>query len=175
MKLSNSAVSLSALVLAIGASVTPSDAQAVEQTRSTFTNPTGICQAALPNFEGVIRKRPLAVQNEGTTDSFITCSYTAQGGPGMTRVIAEFTNTNDGVRFMSCTGVSGYTGFAQTEYLVKSVLMEPGAMNSLVWDAADFEGAPTSFPSVTFSISCNLLPGIGINRSRVDFIEDVGN
>lgn len=174
MKLLNSAVQISALTLAIGASFAATDAQAVEQVRATYTNPTGICQAALPNFEGAIRKRPLAVQNEGTTDSFITCSFTAQSG-GITTVTVEFTNSNDSVRIMSCTGVSGYAGGPLINYLVKNVLMQPaGAVSSLTWNAADFPNAPAEFPSDSFSISCKLLPGTGINRSRVDFLEEIG-
>jgi hypothetical protein len=37
-------------------------------------NGSGVCQAALPSYEGQIRKRPLAIQNEGTAAAFITCS-----------------------------------------------------------------------------------------------------
>jgi len=175
MKLIHSAVQLSALVLAIGASFAATDAQAVTLARSTFTNPVGVCQGALPNYEGAIKKRPLALENVGTGDAFITCSYATQGGPGVTSVTVEFTNGNDAVRLLKCTGVSGYAGNPQTEYVLKQSIIQPGgAMASLVWNAADFQGAPSVFPSVNFSISCNLEPNMQINRTRIDFLEDVG-
>ncbi len=74
----NSVFSATALVLAIGASFASFDAQAVTQNRRFQANATSYCQAALPAFEGAIRKRPLAVQNEGTTNAFVTCSFTME-------------------------------------------------------------------------------------------------
>lgn len=80
MKIANTAFALSGLALAPGA-VMSIDADAATLPRVSATNPAGICQGALPAFETAIRKRPLAVQNEGDSTTFVTCSFTAQGGP----------------------------------------------------------------------------------------------
>src|SRR5690606_41548022 len=72
-------------------------------------NGSGVCQAALPNFEGQIRKRPLAIQNEGTATAFVTCSPTSlqfaeasSGGHGV-----FFKNDSDAGVTIGCTGVMG--------------------------------------------------------------------
>ncbi|HST45355.1 MAG TPA: hypothetical protein VLK29_09045, partial [Luteimonas sp.] len=37
-------------------------------------NATGLCQAALPAYDGLIRKRPVAIRNEGDAAAFVSCS-----------------------------------------------------------------------------------------------------
>ncbi len=58
-----------AAALALGSGYAP-QANAV----SMAANATAFCQTALPVFDGNVRKRPLAVTNEGTSNAFISCS-----------------------------------------------------------------------------------------------------
>lgn len=156
-----------------------SPAGAETRSRLFTTNPAGICQGALPAFETAIRKRPLAIQNEGATTAFITCAFASQGGVNLddrnpTEVLVYFSNTSGKAVSVSCTGVTGYAtrpGY----YVVKQVELDGSpAQGLLAWRATDFEADETYFPSGLFSISCGLPPGVAINDSYVVFNEEVG-
>lgn len=137
-------------------------------------NATSYCQAALPVFDGNIRKRPLAVQNEGAEAAFVTCAFTAQSsGLGPVTVIAANTGSSDAT--LTCTGVTGYnTG--SNEYASKTIVVPASGWQGMQWTGADFDGAPALIPgSGLFGISCKLPPGVGIGNSSVSFSEDIGN
>ncbi len=177
MKSFKSAFSVTGLVLAIGASMAAGDAMAAAQTRVFFANATSYCQTSLPTFDGNVRKRPLAVQNEGTTNAFVTCSFLMQTGGTTastpTRVDVWAQNQTAAAQDLTCTMVTGFaTGTNQ--FVTKTVtLAANGVQNVLSWVPANFTGGvfPDGDP---LSISCNLLPGVGINDSYVTFPEDVG-
>ena len=38
---------------------------------SHWSNAVDTCQGSLPSFEGALRKRPLAIVNEGTSNAFV--------------------------------------------------------------------------------------------------------
>lgn len=145
------------------------DAGAVNQDRTSYTNPAGICQGALPVFDGLIRKRPLALQNEATSPAFVTCSYTTQGQATRVR---QYVNTTGGVSAMfSCTAVTGWATGTNL-YVTKSVQVGPtSGQDVLEWLPADF-GAGT-LPNL-ISVSCNLPPGAALNDAWLDFYEGVG-
>ena len=44
----------------------PATSPAAEISRLVFSQAVAVCQPALPAFDGLIRKRPKAVANEGT-------------------------------------------------------------------------------------------------------------
>lgn len=147
--------------------------------RQIASQAVNYCQSALPVFDGNIRKRPLAVQNEGTGTAFVTCSYPSGEGRGIggsvtTQVWQYFINNADGDLTVNCTGVSGVT-LENAQFIVKSNVVPAGASSVLVWSAEDFAGAPAVFPSHSvFSISCSLPPGAGLRQSYVNSDENVG-
>lgn len=179
MKSFISVVSWSSLALAVGAMLAPMDADAATSPRVFRSNPAGLCQGALPAFETAIRKRPLAVQNEGASNAFVTCSFTSQGGTSAsatnpTSVLVYFNTISGTDTQINCTGVTGYVS-GTNEFVVKATTAPAsGQQTSMLWNAADFAGAPETFPSGMFSISCNLPPGAAINDSRVSFSEEIG-
>lgn len=169
----NKFILLSALAVGIvGASATP-DAQAL--TRWLNVNGSGACQSALPVFDVQIRKRPLAVQNEGTTPAYITCSFYTMG-PFSSSVIRVNARVHDGVAdTLTCTGVNGYAG-GKAVYLVKNFsLPADGSLQEMQWSPAEFNGPdafdPNAFDLYNFGISCNLNPGVGIGSIEI-FYED---
>lgn len=177
MKMLNISAALAAS-LVIG-SVLPGDAMGATQIRQITTHPTGICQSALPVFDGNIRKRPLAVQNEGTGAAFITCSYPSGegrvvGGSPTTRVWQYLVNISASPVTITCTGVAGSP--ASSEAVVKSIEVPANSSAAQIsWFAADFPGAPATFPgNGAFSASCLLPPGAGVRNSFVDSVEDIG-
>lgn len=129
-----------------------------------------VCQAALPAFEGAIRKRPLAIQNEGTTDAFVTCALNNIGyNAGTTRistVLIHAQNQNASSRQISCTAVnSDAAETADPLYLARTVQIPASDDNEsieIAFPAGDFPGAPILLPGDTVSVSCNLVPGMGI-------------
>ncbi len=176
MKVLNISVALAA---ALFGTVLSGDALSATQPRQITTHPTGICQSALPVFDGNIRKRPLAVQNEGSGDAFITCSYPSgegrfAGGSPTTRVWQYMVNISANPVTVTCTGVAGSP--ASSFQVVKSVVVPANSSTAEIsWFAADFPGAPTTFPgNGAFSASCLLPPGAGVRTSFVDSVEDIG-
>lgn len=173
MKSLNSIAPAFALAVLISASCVSTEARGVTVSRKLITNPTGICQSSLPVFDGVIRKRPLAVQNEGDALSFVTCSFTSQGI--FSSVDVYFSSNDNAAHSIECTGVSGYQSSQLNEYVVKQVdVPASGAQKLITWQGSDFANSPTDLPSARFSILCKLPPGAGINDSELKYTQDVG-
>jgi len=114
------------------------DAGGTNIIRVSSANATSFCQAALPVFDSNIRKRPLAVQNEGAEGAFVTCAFTAQSsGLGPVTVVAANTGSSDAT--LTCTGVTGYnTG--SNEYASKTIVVPASGWQAMQWTGADFDG-----------------------------------
>ena len=121
---------------------------------------TGSCQAALPAFEGQIRKRPLALQNEGTAAAFVTCSpqtftrlYDRVLGMNI-----ELLNNGTAAVTISCTGVSPAAGGPL--YVSKSYTVAAGGIGffNFSYDTDGF---------INGSVSCQLPPGAGLSRIQL--------
>lgn len=147
---------------------------AVVQERIFQAGPTALCQSALPVFDGVIRKRPLAVQNEGSEQAFVTCSFITQGQIAI-NYAALWAASNDGTaKSLTCTGVTGFKS-GPNQFVTRTIdLPASGIQQSVVWMPFDFVGTSGVFPSSHFSVSCALPPGAGINQLQLLFNEDVG-
>jgi len=165
---------LLAMCLAMTGMTAMSDAKAALASRSLAANASGTCQSALPVYDVNIRKRPRAIQNEGDSAAFVTCSYYSQGldiqstsNPSSLRVYASVV---DGVEdSLTCTLVMG-NGDGPSTYIVKTIsLAATGELAVIWWDSTDFPNPP---PSGLFSISCNLTPGVGIRYSVIRFKEE---
>lgn len=127
-------------------------------------NPTAWCQPATPFSDGFMRKRPLAIQNEGTAASFVTCSIPLLlGGPISLRVEASSFNGTEGAT-VSCTMVSGsYEVGVEPRRITKSLsINDDNSVNTVQWDGPDFEGLTLNDGLV--NLSCLLPPGTGLNR-----------
>lgn len=164
------------LSLAIGLSIS-GQASAVLQSRGFSANATSDCQSALPVFDGQIRKRPLAVQNEGSSNAFVTCSFTRQtGAPSVPTKVYVAAFTVGGLeQSITCTFVAGTggSGAPPADYVPKTILLDSsGQSDEMLWQAADFPGGV--FPQDDYSVSCNLLPGVALGKSLIVFSEDIG-
>ena len=154
------------------------DATAVNRLRSIAQNATGSCQSALPVFDGQIRKRPLAVQNEGSASAFVTCSFAGTAsGVGATRSISRLLvfadNNTDNAASLTCTLVDGLSGSSPT-YTPKTIALPLNStLNSFSWTAEDDNGGDNFF--YTVNISCNLPVGTGLTLTYLEYAEDVGD
>lgn len=123
---------------------------------------SGACQPALPAYEGVIRKRPLAIQNEGNSSAYITCAphHTTEGDNWSLRV--NFVNSSNAAKTVNCTIVSR-NGSSAPEYATRSVSVPAsGTANFTVYDADNL----STFGLVR-ATSCLLPPGTGIATLEV--------
>lgn len=137
--------------------------------------PTARCQASVAMSELALRKRPLAMQNNSTTDgAWVTCGFEFDAGfslSGALLVDAYFTNYSDTTQTLQCSGVTGYEGI-ENEYVGLTMEMAPGASGedgNLFWYANDFEGGGMETGLVM--INCYLPPGVGINDTYVYWAE----
>lgn len=145
---------------------------AVDKQMEMSANATANCQGALPAFETAIRKRPLAVQNEGNSSAFVTCSFVNEYNVDDQRQAsyfgAYFTNNSSTGKTVTCTGVAGYQTLSGTTYVSKSA---PVAANSasqaqIFFTPAD-NGGNGYYPLA--SISCNLPPGVAMNDTYIGY------
>jgi hypothetical protein len=130
-------------------------------TDSSVTMATAACQAALPVFDGVVRKRPLAVQNEGSSGTFVTCGLEGKFGAVASSplIFVGLVNNSSSPATVSCTLVDGRESISDPVYMPKSVALPANApIVELTWTSADNEGASFIYPA----ISCALPPGTGI-------------
>lgn len=149
-------------------------AHAVNLPRSFVQNATGACQSALPVFEGQIRKRPLALQNEGAAPAFVSCSLmgTDRSVAGITEIAVFADNNTAGPVGLNCTLVTGLSKFGAQQFLPETINIAANDRSQFVWTAADNGGAP--FNNFTVNVSCNLPVGVGLSMTRVRFDQDVG-
>lgn len=132
---------------------------------SDYANAVAICQGALPAFEGSLRKRPLAIANEGTAQAFVSCSLpieqTAHQGNAIVGV--ALVNRSAGLVAVACTMVDGTApeliGAIPPTLYPKNIALAAGEGNSILWQATDFE--LDTFSKVA-SVSCSLPPGVEI-------------
>ncbi len=163
--------SLPGLLIATLSLATSMPAMAATRDIDFMANATGFCQAALPSFEGLIRKRPLAVQNEGSTTAFVTCSPTSfQSFPIQSFGYGVyFANRSGGTVTVNCTGVTGVDLAVSPVYMPKAVTISNNNSGSIYWSAAD--GLTSDYP---FNVSCAIAPGVGITTIFINQTIDVG-
>lgn len=152
-------VCLLALVAAFG-SVVAGDVKAGEP---TWGSATDNCQGALPSFEGKLRKRPLGINNEGTSPAFVSCGLRAPlSGEKIEAIYVLFTNRGSATATVNCTLVEGvalpFPGYPPV-YLPKSVAIVAGEAAVMQWELADNGGSHYEIPN----LSCGLPPGTEIN------------
>ncbi|HST46109.1 MAG TPA: hypothetical protein VLK29_12905 [Luteimonas sp.] len=148
-------------------------AAAVTRDLAFQSNGTGVCQAALPAYEGLIRKRPMAIQNEGSDTAFVTCSpVTLQNQTSVDFGHGIFLVNNSAATVtINCTAVVGAQNGVPQVSIPKSVVISANSSSELYWSEAD--GVPQN-NSTSFNTSCALLPETGITTLYTNQVLDVG-
>lgn len=160
------ATTIAGLTLAVAAAYsTP----AIAQYQVDPSAPAARCQASLPMSELALRKRPLTMQNDSTTDSaWITCAFPFDAYNNFAVMVdAYFTNYSDVEQTLTCSGVTGYEG-GDNEYVSLSATLAPGANGedgNLYWVDTDFEEGGMGTGLVM--INCLVPPGVGINDTYI--------
>lgn len=149
-------------------------AQAVTIERQEVRMSADVCQPALPTFDGAFRKRPLAMQNEGTSTAFLTCAFGGifNGVPSAKTVTVGFTNTTAAAITVNCTLVNAHAGVQNPTFFPKSISVPPAGspVALLIWTGAENNNVAFTYPAA----SCALPPGIGVQVTNHTYDEDVG-
>jgi hypothetical protein len=157
----------------LAALLVPATAAAVDEQMETAANATANCQGALPNLEGSIRKRPLAVQNEGTANAFVTCSFSSEYDVDDRRQVSYFgawmINKSTTPKTVSCTGVAGYDSYDGNVYVSRTITLPANGttQGEMFFEPVD-NGGQGYYPLV--SMSCSIPPGVGINDTYVGYV-----
>ena len=133
-----------------------------------WSNAVDVCQGARSSFDDDLRKRPLAINNEGTQPSFVSCSIRAPlgqingGGTNVTQIIVLLTNRASTAQSVSCTLVDGvaapFPSFPAL-YLPKTVDLQPGSFGVINWFDFETEAGRYRLPN----LSCALPPETEVN------------
>lgn len=167
MKLFSLLIATTAIGVGLGMS---NDVQAATATRLYFQNASGICQPALPVFDGNIRKRPTAVANEGTSNAFVSCSSQtqAESTTGIGTISLVLYNRTAAPISATCSLVHSF----QTGGLIIPKTLSVPANNRVFFD---WTAAEVSFTSVRFANwSCNLPPGVDVGYAIFNYSEEIG-
>lgn len=172
--MNRSIITLGVATAFLGTLAAASTVNAATVTRSVYTQASGACQGALPNYENNFRKRPLAVANEGATDAFVTCGVRNTENTAKNAVELYVTNRNAADVDVKCTLVDG--AFDSTilfaTYYPQTVTATAGVDSGFSW-------GPASNPAITFQtpfqqISCDVPAQVEVNQVYSSVDENVG-
>jgi hypothetical protein len=133
-----------------------------------WSNAVDVCQGSLPTYDTSLRKRPLAISNEGDQTAFISCSIRVPlgslegGGTNVTTVVVLLTNRGSEAQSVPCTLVDGVAGPFPTfpaVYLPKTAQIQPGGFAPIYWFDFETEAERFRLPN----LSCALPPETEIN------------
>lgn len=181
MKILNIAAAITVAISACLAAPAYAAVEDMQDQASAVAN----CQGALPIYENQIRKRPLGVINEGTSNAFVTCAFntlrnqndTALGNTIVSYFGGFFINNTAMDKTVACTGVIGLeTGIRGTEtfFVQKSVVVKANRANPdaqfgyIFFDPSDINQGPGMYYQLV-QMSCNLPAGVGINDTYVGY------
>jgi len=149
-------------------------AGAVTINRHHFSHGTASCQAALPVFDGNIRKRPLAIANEGNSNAFVTCDTDnvndAASGARFHLIVLAFVNRSSQPVTVSCTLVDGVSYGLPLYFPKMTGPIAVNAVGTLAWFPSDNGGSKFGVPAT----SCDLPPGVEIAVVGFFYDEEIG-
>lgn len=136
-------------------------------------NGAGACQGALPAFAGTLRARPLALQNEGSSNAFASCALQANDESNLPNLAGIHLRNNTAASVsVTCTLVNGAINVSN-EQLTKSTSVPANGGINILWSPSELSGgAQTNFGLVNWS--CNLPSGTGIGYVYYYFDREIG-
>ena len=152
-------------------------AQAATQQKVYQFSPADACQLSIPTTDTKVRPKASGFRNEGTTNQFVICGL---GGYeyGATTELFFFVSSMDGAAHsMSCTAVTGMTGFDGPYYATKTVSVPASGYSDQQWSDADFGGVfgdPIAAEGLNLSVTCTLPPNVALQGIEIYADIDVG-
>ena len=174
------ATGLAALTVAIASTLAIGQVKAASEQLTFSSNPSARCQPATKVSEALIRKRPLAMVNEGTSNATINCAFELEARQTLNQLVTVFLSNSTATAVnATCTGISGWEGRTEeggtvviNEYVPVALPVPAGGQSlAFQWADADFENGTGGL----ISVSCVLPPGVAINDTYADvLIDDAG-
>lgn len=170
------AVLTAALLAAVAASATHS-ARAELKSRLDRQMGAGSCEPFVPT-DGA-RFNAAGVRNAGASTLYVVCSPAGRGNmstqEGDINMVVVLTNNSATTRTVTCTARPGSVQGSENLQLAstKSIVVAAGVATSLSWYPSDFLGsnrAALGNPNFT----CALEPGVTLNYTFREYLEDVG-
>lgn len=118
----------------------------------------GACQSALPAYDGLVRARPRALQNEGGATAFVSCAQPADGAQRLRTITVGLDNTNATAVVVTCTLV---VGASAPLYYTQSIQL--AARSHYVLLNFQRPAGTDAFRSSSHAFSCQLPPGTGLH------------
>jgi hypothetical protein len=141
---------------------------------SAITFATDNCNGALPGYEGALRKRPLGILNEGTTNAFVSCgvSINESHNAGINTAAIFLINRGTATQAVTCTFIEGLPpefgainpALPPPTYRPKAVAVLPGQLVPVQWTPGEFELEQFSLYG---AFNCNLPPKMEISIAGV--------
>jgi hypothetical protein len=146
------------LTLALAAALMPGTSRAATF-RAHYISATAVCSGPLPIYDNNLKRRPLGILNQGSTNVYISCSvpsdYQGDQTNGNNVVVVQFTSFGAG-GIVGCTLNAGYRGISGS--VATSTNVSDGGSNTLAWSNIN---KMDSWGSYNFS--CNVPPDIEMN------------
>lgn len=157
------------LALALTAAAASGSADASDYVAANAVN---MCNGALPSYEGALRKRPLAIANEGTSNAFVTCSFPkGYNAAGNADAVIYMVNRGAATATVNCTFVDGIVAELNPTppaYYATSVDIPAGEPGGIIWNAED-EGVELFSPYG--NVNCSIPPKVELTLVGADYVE----
>jgi hypothetical protein len=164
------ATGLATLSVVIAAALAPGQARAADETEVFSANAVARCQATTPQSEAQLRRRPLSLVNEGTTNAFVSCSFETEVAESLAQSVEVWAH-NQGAADASvtCTGINGYQYLpGGNEFLPQTLVVAAGAQSDEPFAFVDSDFAAGSAGII--NVSCVLPPGTGIDDTYAAYL-----
>lgn len=137
-------------------------------------NASSMCDRALPVYDNNVRKRPLAVVNEGASPSFVNCVYRTFSNTESNSITysdvkyfaVRVYNYTTEWHSVDCTGIVGTDG-QMAQYMPKSQQVPPGGSRLYTWHHDTDNGGP--FWKSNAAVQCLLPVNTGIGETHIHF------
>lgn len=134
-------------------------AQSIEA-QPYFQNAAGSCDAALPQYDDSLRKRPTGFRNQSAEPAFVSCSAPSDFIHYFPLAVVYYRGAN--VDAVQCVLVNGTAISSNVRYYAKSGEHIRDDRYLVVWDAENDFTLPTGF-GLSINFSCVLAPGAEIS------------
>lgn len=148
----HSIIALATVTLASALSLQSGPVEANEATPAA-----GACRSALPAFDGNIRTRPRAVQNEGSAIAFVSCGVQRDFDDNINSALVYLMNISAVPVTVDCTMIIGMS--SPTYYTFTANVAANSGPTSY-----GFEVPENGYAGNAIAWSCSLPPGAGVNR-----------
>jgi len=162
-------------LLAAGIGIAPSTSAATQAKIYEFPA-ADACQLSIPTTDTKVRPRANGYRNEGNANQFVICGMGGyENGTVMSTTLLA-TSVDGQAHSMTCTGVTGLTGFDGPYYSAKTLTVPASGVGMQAWAAADFGGTEGEVIAggLNLSVTCTLPPNVALQGFESQGLIDIG-